>query len=302
MWQEEVGAALAAGFGRLTMQPDDAPWAGPSSPDRAASGPSAPEPWLFRAQRPTARTPGADYTSAAPVLLARRLGRPDVAGDLAVALAAQVRAADGVADAWARDGHVALSVTPAALAGVVDDLLGPGSTVDTPPGSGADGPPGPVAGADRPPGTAGPPEALARFLPGDAARAGPARLAHARARNLTRVAHAHRVRPWPAGIARRRALAALVDEPGTRELILCLAGSRAAVARARETGRPDPVFAHLARTAAAHRAWYEVTRVTPRGDGAITSAHRSRLCLNDATTPVLAGGLAVLGLDAPEHL
>jgi hypothetical protein len=275
--------ALAAGFARLMGRPDGVRLLGLTGSVAAPPGTASllaaagGDPRVFRAQRPTARGQRADFTSAAARVLAQRLERADLAGALARALAAEVRIADGVADAWARDGHVLVSVGSAALAGVVEDLLD----------------------AHRAPAAL----EAATSIPVEPARAAAARLAHARARNLTRSAHAHGVRPWPAGDADRRiGLTSLVDEPGARDLILCLAGSRDAVARAHQTHRPDPVVAHLDRTAAAHRAWFEMTRVTPRGSGAITSAHRSRLGLNDAATPVLAGGLTILGLDAPEHL
>ncbi|WP_168217890.1 DALR anticodon-binding domain-containing protein [Occultella kanbiaonis] len=281
MWQEEVGVALEAGLARILGRPDGVRLLGltgsAAAPPGTATTLAAGEPRAFRAQRPTARGQRADFTSAAARILAQRLDRADLAEPLALALAAEVRGADGVADAWARDGHVLVSVTSAALAGVVEDLLD----------------------AHRAPAALD----ASTCLPVPPARAAAARLAHARARNLTRSAHAHGVLPWPAGdVARGPALEDLVEESGARELILCLAGSRDAAARVHETHRPDPVIAHLDRTAAAHRAWFETTRVTPRGAGAITSAHRSRLCLNDAATPVLAGGLAILGLDAPEHL
>ncbi|MBZ2196324.1 DALR anticodon-binding domain-containing protein [Occultella gossypii] len=283
MWQEEVGAALAAGFARLLGQPDGVRRLGLTGSVASVPGTAAVlaaavgDPRVFRAQRPTARGQRADFTSAAARILAQRLDRMDLAEALALALAGEVRGADGVADAWARDGHVLVSVTSAALARVVEDLLD----------------------AHRDPGALD----ASTSVPVAPARAAAARLAHARARNLTRAAHAHGVRPWSDGDASRgAALTSLVDEPGARDLVLCLAGSRDAIARAGEAHRPDPVIAHLDRTAAAHRAWFEMTRVTPRGAGAITSAHRSRLCLNDAATPVLAGGLAILGLDAPEHL
>lgn len=43
-------------------------------------------------------------------------------------------------------------------------------------------------------------------------------------------------------------------------------------------------------------------RVLPRGDEKPSAAHRSRLALAEAAGTVLAGGLALLGIDAPERL
>ena len=44
------------------------------------------------------------------------------------------------------------------------------------------------------------------------------------------------------------------------------------------------------------------TRVTPQGDEQITDTHRTRLWLNDATRQVLANGLDLLGVSAPERM
>ncbi|WP_421015626.1 DALR anticodon-binding domain-containing protein, partial [Glutamicibacter creatinolyticus] len=43
-------------------------------------------------------------------------------------------------------------------------------------------------------------------------------------------------------------------------------------------------------------------RVTPIGDGAIEPVHTTRVWLNDATTTVLANGLHLLGVTAPERM
>lgn len=43
-------------------------------------------------------------------------------------------------------------------------------------------------------------------------------------------------------------------------------------------------------------------RVLPQGDEKPSAAHRARLALAEAAGTVLAGGLALLGIDAPERL
>ncbi|MFD9302442.1 ArgS-related anticodon-binding protein NrtL [Streptomyces sp. NPDC060048] len=43
-------------------------------------------------------------------------------------------------------------------------------------------------------------------------------------------------------------------------------------------------------------------RVLPKGDEKPSAAHRARLALAEAAGTVLAGGLALLGIDAPDHL
>jgi arginyl-tRNA synthetase len=42
--------------------------------------------------------------------------------------------------------------------------------------------------------------------------------------------------------------------------------------------------------------------VLPRGDEKPSAAHRARLALAEAAGTVLAGGLSLLGIDAPDHL
>ncbi|WP_244188155.1 DALR anticodon-binding domain-containing protein, partial [Streptomyces regalis] len=42
--------------------------------------------------------------------------------------------------------------------------------------------------------------------------------------------------------------------------------------------------------------------VLPRGAEKPSAAHRARLALAEAAGTVLAGGLSLLGIDAPEHL
>jgi arginyl-tRNA synthetase len=42
--------------------------------------------------------------------------------------------------------------------------------------------------------------------------------------------------------------------------------------------------------------------VLPFGDEEVSDVHRTRLWLNDATRQVLANGLAMLGVSAPERM
>ena len=50
-----------------------------------------------------------------------------------------------------------------------------------------------------------------------------------------------------------------------------------------------------------HR-FYDACRVLPRGDEEVTDLTRARLWLNDATRQVLANGLTLLGVSAPERM
>lgn len=45
-----------------------------------------------------------------------------------------------------------------------------------------------------------------------------------------------------------------------------------------------------------------LTRVTPRGDDPVTAGHVARLWLNDAVSRVIANGLGLLGVSAPERM
>ncbi|WP_149181231.1 ArgS-related anticodon-binding protein NrtL [Streptomyces sp. TRM49041] len=63
---------------------------------------------------------------------------------------------------------------------------------------------------------------------------------------------------------------------------------------------PDRLARHLEATADALLGFQHT--VLPRGDEKPTAAHRSRLALAEAAGTVLAGGLSLLGISAPDHL
>ncbi|MFF9014765.1 ArgS-related anticodon-binding protein NrtL [Streptomyces sp. NPDC014870] len=116
------------------------------------------------------------------------------------------------------------------------------------------------------------------------------RYAHSRARALTRSAaqlgfHSQAVdtAPAPAPALTR----ALGDHPAVL----------AAAARHRA---PDRVARHLEVVADALLDFQHT--VLPLGDEKPSAAHRSRLALAEAAGTVLAGGLALLGISAPEHI
>ncbi|MEU5976193.1 ArgS-related anticodon-binding protein NrtL [Streptomyces sp. NPDC047315] len=80
---------------------------------------------------------------------------------------------------------------------------------------------------------------------------------------------------------------AVVDQPG-------------AVASAARLRAPDRLARHLVSTAEALLVSQHA--VLPRGGEKPTAAHRSRLALAEAAGTVLAGGLSLLGISAPDHL
>ncbi|MFC4471603.1 DALR anticodon-binding domain-containing protein, partial [Streptomyces xiangluensis] len=75
-----------------------------------------------------------------------------------------------------------------------------------------------------------------------------------------------------------------------------------ALATAATRRAPDHLARHLVVIADAFLRYQEVTRVLPLGDEKPSAAHRARLALAEAAGTVLAGGLSLLGIDAPEHL
>ena len=65
---------------------------------------------------------------------------------------------------------------------------------------------------------------------------------------------------------------------------------------------PHRVARYLEDTAAAYHRFYDSCRVLPMGDEEATDLHRARLTLVDATRVVLANGLGLLGVCAPERM
>ncbi|MFG2792895.1 ArgS-related anticodon-binding protein NrtL [Streptomyces sp. NPDC048419] len=72
------------------------------------------------------------------------------------------------------------------------------------------------------------------------------------------------------------------------------------LARAAAHRTPDSLARHLVGVADAVLA--VLPAVLPRGDEKPSAAHRARLALAEAAGAVLAGGLSLLGIDAPDHL
>ncbi|MST64942.1 arginine--tRNA ligase [Schaalia hyovaginalis] len=120
--------------------------------------------------------------------------------------------------------------------------------------------------------------------------------AHARTRNVARNAAEH-------GVSRDAGFdPAALDAPADAELLGVLAQFPAQVAQAAELREPHRVARYLESLAAAYHTWYGQCRVTPRGDDPVDTGHVARLWLNDAVTQVLATGLGLLGVAAPERM
>ena len=74
------------------------------------------------------------------------------------------------------------------------------------------------------------------------------------------------------------------------------------IVQAAELREPHRVARYLEELAGGYHKWYDQCRVSPLGDEAVSDLHRTRLWLNDATRQVLANGLDLLGVSAPERM
>jgi len=124
--------------------------------------------------------------------------------------------------------------------------------------------------------------------------------AHARSRGASRNAAAAGVERTVDG--REAFDAALLDHATENELLSHLGSYPSIVAKAAELREPHRVARHLEVIAGAYHRWYDACRVAPLGEEAVTDLNRTRLWLNDATSQVLANGLDLLGVSAPERM
>ncbi|WP_167143430.1 arginine--tRNA ligase [Canibacter zhoujuaniae] len=74
------------------------------------------------------------------------------------------------------------------------------------------------------------------------------------------------------------------------------------VAGAAQLREPHRITRYLEELAGSYHRWYDQCRVLPQGDEAIQPLHQTRLWLNDAAQQVLANGLDLIGVSAPERL
>jgi arginyl-tRNA synthetase len=119
--------------------------------------------------------------------------------------------------------------------------------------------------------------------------------AHARSRGTARNA-------IEAGVDRSVFDASLLDHATENELLSYLGSYPSIVAKAAELREPHRVARHLEVIAGAYHRWYDACRVSPQGDEPVQDVNRTRLWLNDATSQVLANGLELLGVSAPERM
>ena len=86
------------------------------------------------------------------------------------------------------------------------------------------------------------------------------------------------------------------------ELLRALAEFPRVVATAAQLREPHRVAHYLEDTASAFHRFYDSCRVLPQGDEEPTDLHRARLLLVAATRTVVANGLDLLGVSAPERM
>ncbi len=94
----------------------------------------------------------------------------------------------------------------------------------------------------------------------------------------------------------------LLDHDREGELLGTLGEFPGVVATAAELREPHRVARYLEELAGTFHRFYDVCRVLPRGDEETTDLHRARLWLVEATRVVLANGLGLLGVNAPERM
>ncbi|WP_237204051.1 arginine--tRNA ligase [Rothia endophytica] len=85
-------------------------------------------------------------------------------------------------------------------------------------------------------------------------------------------------------------------------LLAALGQFAGAVKEAADFREPHRVARYLETLAGAYHRWYGVSPVAPKGEEEVTDLHRTRLLLNNATRQVLANGLGLLGVSAPEKM
>ena len=121
--------------------------------------------------------------------------------------------------------------------------------------------------------------------------------AHARTSNVHKLAVEDGVRPEDGFDP------SLLTDPTEAALLAVLGDFPRVVAQAAKLREPHRVARYLEDLAGRLHKWYDTCRIRPMThDEEVTDLHRTRLWLNDATRQVLANGLDLLGVSAPERM
>ena len=119
--------------------------------------------------------------------------------------------------------------------------------------------------------------------------------AHARTRQVARNAEL-------AGVNMNCFDPALLAEPSESELIAKLAEFPRVLSQSAEFREPHRVARYLEELAGSYHRFYDNCRVIPLASQPVTDLHHTRLWLNEAAGTVLANGLKLLGVSAPERM
>lgn len=119
--------------------------------------------------------------------------------------------------------------------------------------------------------------------------------AHARAKSVERKA-------LEAGVTTDAFDPSTLNDPTEAALLTALADYPRIVTQAAQLREPHRVARYLESLAGLFHKWYDACRVTPLGDDPIEPVHSSRLMLDRATSTVLANGLELMGVSAPERM
>jgi arginyl-tRNA synthetase len=95
---------------------------------------------------------------------------------------------------------------------------------------------------------------------------------------------------------------ALLVSPYETALLTALGEFPRIVSTATELRAPHRVARYLEDLAGTYHRWYDNCRIVPKGDDEIDDTNRTRAWLNEATRVVLANGLGLLGVGAPERM
>ena len=119
--------------------------------------------------------------------------------------------------------------------------------------------------------------------------------AHARVASLLRNAA-------DLGVTKGELDPALLSHEREADLLGALGEFPRVVATAAELREPHRIARYLEALAGTYHRFYDACRVLPRGDEDVTDLHRARLWVVEATRVVLANGLQLLGVTAPERM
>ncbi|WP_225850306.1 ArgS-related anticodon-binding protein NrtL [Streptomyces sp. HPF1205] len=134
------------------------------------------------------------------------------------------------------------------------------------------------------------------------------RYAHARTRALLRNARDLGVDPDPVPDPLRPAgpppctADGATHHPAETDLLGLIADFPRVIETAARRRAPDRVARHMERLADAFLRFHDECRPLPKGDEKPSPVHAARIRLTDATGIVLADGLRLLGITAPDHL